>query len=329
MRRHGAHVSRLILLVAAIALWGTHVYAQTPPEAPDVEMMREHLLFTRGPGGVQVLHMMELVNAGPRVAASVPLSVLETTRWIDAPENLILEQQRAVDPEPLAVGEVRRYVLVYEIPWQRLPMPIRRAVYYPTRELLLWAEADELDLRGVNLQSIGREEIGDEAFDMYFMADLPPHPAWQVVLDSAHSRAERLPSLAPTGQRGDPVDILRTHPAPRLILGALLIVGLLMVTQRWLARRRPLPQMDDLQSARPDEATADSPADATAHAAAGRGAAYEIAHLKEEIVRLDVAFETGELDEATYKQHRDELKERLVGLMSAEKKRRTSGGERP
>ena len=111
-----------------------------------------------GPGGVQVLHMMELVNAGPRVATAVPLTVPEGARWLEVPDELVAEQDGAVDPRPLAMGEGRRYVMVYEIPWQRLPMPIRRPLLYPTEQLLLWAEADELELRGVNVHSVGREQ---------------------------------------------------------------------------------------------------------------------------------------------------------------------------
>lgn len=326
MRRRCNPASWIIFSVAALLLVGPAAFAQTPAEAPDVEMLREHLLFTRGPGGVQVLHMMELVNVGPRVAVAVPLAVPETARWLDAPEELLLDEGRAVDPEPLSVGEARRYVLVYEIPWQRLPMPIRRPVYYPTHELLLWAEADELHLRGVNMQSAGREQIGDQAFDMYFMAEVAPHPAWQVVLDSAHSRTERLPSLMPTGQRGDPVEILRTHPVPRMLLAAAVIIAVIMLAQRWFGGRRSLAELDEAQDAA--AGAAENSVQRAPGASVDRGTAQEIAHLKEEIVRIDVAFENGELDEATYTQYREELKDRLVALMSAQK-RRTSGGERP
>lgn len=316
----------LVLSVAGTVLYGPPVHTQVPEEATDVEVVREHMFFTRGPGGVQVLHMMELVNAGPRVATAVPLTVPEGARWLEVPDELVAEQDGAVDPRPLAMGEGRRYVMVYEIPWQRLPMPIRRPLLYPTEQLLLWAEADELELRGVNVHSVGREQIGDTEFDVYFMAELQPHPAWHIVLDSSASRAARLPSLAPAGHRSDPVDILRSHPLPRLLLGVVLVSAVVGMVRRTVSGRFTWGRW----RARENGGTSDSPrVGASSAIREGPGANGEIARLKEEIVRVDVAFDSGELDEDVYAERRDQLKQRLLTLMSQQTKQSGTGGERP
>lgn len=318
MTRRDAAGARAVLfcLMVALAAWAgaaRPAYAQTPEEAPDVEMLWELMVMTRAPEGVQVVHLMHVANMGPRVATAVPLAVPEGARWVEAPATLILDEGAAVDPEPLAVGEQRRYMVVYEIPWQRLPMAVRRPILYPTHEVDLWVRPGELELRGVGLQAGGRAQFEGVEVETYRMTDLQPHPAWQVVLDSPLSGSARLLAEAPLGQRSDPVDILRTHPAPRWILGALAVIGLAAVVRRLLPDRSV--------GARGEGAAPDGPA----AAGASSRLAHEIELLKEEIVRADVAFESGELDEETYRLRRGELKERLVALMSAQK---PAGGER-
>lgn len=348
-----------VMAAVCVFMYGPLSFAQTPQEAPDVEVVREHLLFTRGPGGVQVLHLVDLVNVGPRVAIAVPLTVPEGVQWAVVPEELIVEQDRVVDPRPLAVGEGRRYTLEYEIPWQRLPMPIRRPVLYPTGELLLWAQAGELELRGVNLQFSGRQQLEGVELDMYFMAGVQPHPAWQVVLDSSHSRADRLPVLTPAGQRSDPMDILRTHPLPRLLLGALLVMGAVGLARRLFPGRPSAGKANGSSGAAGGSSSGASggasggaglspggasgslqPSSGASGADRSRGAGArdirpglgvhdEIARLKEEIVRVDVAYHSGELDDDVYKERREQMKRRLLELMSADKKRGAPGGKRP
>lgn len=320
-------VALLCLLLAAAPWAPPEAAAQSsaPAEAPDVEMLWELMILTRGPDGVQVAHLMHVHNFGPSVATAVPLAVAEGARWLETPAGLILEQEVAIDPEPLPVGQQRRYMLVYEIPWQRLPMAIRRPILYPTHEMDLWVRAGELELRGVNLRAGGRELFEGVEVDTYSMTGLSPHPAWQVVLDSARSGASGLLAQAPLGQRSDPVDILRTHPAPRWLLGAVLLLGLAAAVRRVLPDRPAKGAVDEAAAA--GGSASMEPAVGTDPLAARSRAASEIEMLKEEIVRVDVAFDNGELDEDTYKHRRGELKERLLSLMAAQR-RRTSGGER-
>lgn len=300
----------VFVMAVAIPFVALTAYAQTPAEAPDVEMVWELMVLNRAPDGVQVAHLMHVINMGPRQATSVPLTVPEGARWMDVPEPLLAEDGRAVDPRPLAVGEERRYLVAYEIPWQRLPMAVRRPMLYPTHELHIWVRSGELEVRGVNVRAGGTEDFEGVPVDTYAMVGLQPHPAWQIVLDSGHSGTNRLPSLSPLGHRSDPVDILRTRPLPKIILGVLAVLAVFALIQRMRPAR---PQTD---------------AEDVAAAGAASGTAREIEELKAEIVRVDVAFENGELDEATYKELRGRLKERLMALMSATLTKRTSGGER-
>lgn len=304
-------VATAVLVAAAFMLTGGAAFAQTPPEAPDVEVLWELMVLSRAPRGVQVAHLMHVVNAGPRVATSVPLSIPQGARWLDVPDGLIAQENRAVDPHPLRVGEERRYMVVYEIPWQQLPMAVRRELLYPTYELNIWVRAGELQVRGVNVLSGGTGDFDGVPVEMYAMVDLEPHPQWQIVLDSPASGPARLPELSPLGHRSDPVEILRTHPLSKLLLGVVVLGAAGVVRRYWPAR-------EAARSARPGDA-------------GGRAIdeREDVAALKEEIVRVDVAFRNGELDEATYRELRRELKERLLTLMSAQGRARASGGERP
>lgn len=315
VRRCGG-LAAAALVVAAVAafLTGAAAYAQTPAEAPDLEVLWELMVLSRAPEGVQVAHLMYVVNMGPRVATAVPLSVPEGVRWLETPAGLLTEGSLAIDPEPLGVDEERRYMLIYEIPWQRLPMPVRRAILYPTHELQIWSRAGELTVRGVNVLAGGSADFEGVRVDTYAMLNLQPHPSWQIVLDSPSAAAGRLPDLSPVGHRSDPLEILRTHPLPKVMLG---VVGLLVVIG---AARRFWPASKGTGGS---ASAAAVPGTETAAAVRDDAAA-----LKDEIVRLDVAFRNGELDETTYNDLRRQLKERLLAVLSAPEGARESGGER-
>jgi len=314
VRRWGLRRRALALALTAAALWlaGSGVRAQAPDEAPDVEVLWELMVLSRGPEGVQVAHLVHLANPGPRPASAVPLAVPEGVRWLNVPAGLITEGSRAVDPQPLDVGEERRYLVFYEIPWQRLPMAVRRAILYPTRELHIWVRTGELIVRGVNLLAGDRADFEGVPVDTYAMVDLQPHPAWQIVLDSPASAASRLPNLSPVGHRGDPLEFLRAHPLPKVMLALFAMAGIVTVVRR----------------ARPGTASgAPHLGGAGGERSAGRKA--QIEKLKDEIVRVDVAFRNGELDAATYAERRAELKALLLALLAAEEAPGASEGDEP
>lgn len=307
---------RLLLLVLLLPVGLAAGALAAPDEAPDVEVVREHLFLTRGPAGAQVLHMVELVNLGPRPAQRVPLPVPAEAQWEQLPSPVEAGAGGLVDPRPLAVGEGRQYALIYSLPW-REPMVLRRPLLYPTAELWLWAETSGLAVRGVGLVPVGREEIEGLEFAVYHMERLEPHPAWQVVLERPGGGARELPVLMQVGMRSDPAEVLARHPLPRLILAALAVAGIVAGVRRFQARSR---------AARPDGTGAAGRGGAGGGRApqAGTGAAgahalapggrEEMERLKDQIVQLDVAFHNGELDEDVYRERRAVLKARLLQL---------------
>lgn len=301
---------RLLLALALVGL--AQVPAVTFPltaaalaqDAPDVEVVREHLFLTRGPAGLQVLHMLELVNLGPRPAERVPLPVPKQAQWEQLPESLEAADGAVVDPRPLGVGEGRQYVLAYTIPW-RDPMVLRRALLYPTEELWIWAETGTLAVRAVRLEPVGQEEIEGVRFAVYRMRQLEPHEAWQVVLDRPGAASAELPVLMRAGMRSDPAEILATHPVPRLVLAALVLAAAVAGARR--LRSRTSRVTAQAQAAAGGSGKGGTAPVQPAHLA-------EAERLKDEVVRLDVAFHQGELDEDVYRERRDRLLARLVEL---------------
>ena len=273
-------------------------------DAPDVEVAREHLFLRRGPAGLQVLQLLELVNLGPAPAGRVPLPVPEQAQWEQLPEPLEAADGAVVDPRPLGVGEGRQYALTYSIPW-REPMVLRRALLYPTEELWIWAETGTLAVRGVRLEPVGRQEIEGIPFAVYRMQQLEPHDAWQVVLDRPGAASTELPVLMRAGMRSDPAEILATHPVPRLVLAALVLAAAVAGARRLRSRASDAP-------ARSQAAGSGSGKGGTVPAQPAHLAEAE--RLKDEIVRLDVAFHQGELDEDVYRERRERLFARLVAL---------------
>lgn len=299
-----------LCIFVGCAFLGTS-FAQTPPEAPDVEIVTERLLFTRGPNGPRLLHMVQLLNVGPRPAEQIPLSVPTGALWLDVPEELEPGENVIVDPRPLAPGEARQYVFTYDLPWQRLPMTVRRPLFYPTEVMELWAETDALTLRGVNVRPVAEEDIGGIRFTVFVMTDVPPHPQWQVLLETPNAPGARVSPLERIGQRSDPFDIVRAHPLP----GAILVVVALLVIGYVISRRKqnfdvgaPLTGEQSVAGAprRLDERTG------------------EIVRLKEAIVQVDVAYQNGEMDEDVYAERRASLKSELLQLLDAVK----GGGSR-
>lgn len=332
-----------VIVVAAIGMLsaaaGGIAFAQaqglTPGLAPDVEIITERMLFTRGPNGPRVLHMIQLVNIGPRLAEQIPLTIPQGAVWLDVPAELTTMEAVAVDPRPLPVGEARQYVLTYELPWQRLPMPIRRSLFYPTEVLEVWVETDELIVRGVNLRPVANEEIGGIRFTVLVSTDLQPHPQWQAVLETATGPGAQATQLERIGQRSDPLDIVRAHPLP----GLLLLTAVLLVAGAFFAwrvnERKPLSATGDADgggdanatsrgesagAAVPETAGSVSGSSAGTSSVPDRGIATrgEVARLKEAIVQVDVSFQNGELDEDAYVERRNALKQKLVALLGGQ-----------
>lgn len=298
----------LLTGLAAVVCCGPAASAQalaTDVGVPDVEVVREHMFLTRGPEGLRVLHILELVNVGAQPAARVPLPLPGDARWEQLPEPLEAAGGTVVDPTTLAVGEGRQYALAYSIPW-REPMVLRRALLYPTEELWIWAETGTLAVRGVRLESVGQEAIEGIEFAVYRMRQLQPHENWQVVLDRPGGASAELPVLMRAGMRSDPVEILATHPMPRLALTALVLVAAAAGLTRMRARRGTAAPASGGKAAKGVQPGGAAPA-RPAHGA-------EAERLKDEIVRLDVAFHKGELDEDVYRKRRTQLKARLMQL---------------
>lgn len=288
-----------------------------PGGAPDVVVVREHMFLSRGPAGAQVLHLLEVANPGPRQAVRVPLPVPAQAQWEQVPEPLEIGDGGLVDPRPLAIGEGREYVVAYTLPW-RDPMVLRRPLLYPVEELWLWADTGSVVPRGVQLLPAGREEVEGLEFAVYRMERLEPHPAWQVVLERPEAAAAPLPLLQQVGMRADPVEVLAHHPLPRFLVAALLVAGVVWAAARLLAGKAPGQggSREALAGDGSDRASgAPPPRRPVSPPAVGQdGFRLELERLKEEIVRLDVAYHNGELDEDVYRERRAGLKARLVQL---------------
>ena|GEM_PF-4565870 len=301
------------LLLGGLALHGPAAAQSTaaPEEAPDVSVAREHMFLTRGPSGLHVLHLLELVNLGPRQAERVPLPVPVGAQWEQVPQPVTSAEDGLVDPRPLSVGERREYALAYTLPW-REPMVLRRALLYPTEELWIWAEAGSVGVRGLRLEPVGRQAVEDMEFVLYRMNRLEPHPAWQVVLDLPGARTAHLPVLARGGMRGDPAEVLAQHPVPRLALVALVLAGAVWGVRRLRTGVHPAGAAADPVSRRAAVSVAAGAGELLAEGPAVRG---EIERLKDEIVRLDVAYHNGEVDEDVYRERRAALKARVLQLL--------------
>lgn len=332
----GASASAHIITALAFALVftafvGGVTYAQRPAEAPDVEVVTERMLFTRGPEGPLVLHMVQLVNVGPRAAERVPLPVPQGAVWMDVPDDLVAETDVIVDPRPMAAGEARQYIFTYELPWQRLPMAIRRPLFYPTAMLEVWAE-QSLVFRGVGLREAGEEDLAGRLFTVYVSGDLAPHPQWQALLETTTGPAAAVSERERLGQRSDPLDIVRADPLRALwpVAAVLLLITVLAV--RRAQHRKTTGVVVGVPG---DGATAVEKATATDVAegpsapgegtagtgqrAVRGGSAAAIARLKEQIVQVDVAYHQGELDDATYNKRRNALRADLLRLMGRSK----------
>ncbi|MBO8141699.1 MAG: hypothetical protein H0Z37_05885 [Firmicutes bacterium] len=273
------------------------------PAPAGVEVQREHLFFTLGPAGAHVLHLIDLVNRGVEPAASLPLPVPAQARLDSIPDGLTLEAGTIVDSSPLEPGESRQYALAYQLPW-REPMAIRRALIYPTRELLIWAEEGAIDVEGLHLDFLGQREFEGMTFSAYRMERLDPHPNWQVVLRRTGIPAGELPLLMDPVIVSDPAAMLATSPLSRLFLAAAAVAG-----AAWLYRRAARRGESRLRSRPGARASARHVQEVAGHAQTAA------AELKEEIVRLDLAFRAGELDEDTYRQERAKLKAELLTIV--------------
>lgn len=297
----------IVLFIAALFAGGSAGSAQTPGMAPDVEVAGERMLFTRGPDGPLVLHMVHIVNVGPRRAELIPLPLPEGAVMLDVPPELEMEAGFAVESEPMEAGEARQYVFTYELPWQRLPMPIRRPLFYPTAALELWAE-ESLLLRGVGLREVGKEDIAGRRFTVYASTDLAPHAQWQVLLETTTGPAASVSERDRLGQRSDPVEIVRANP----LAAGLLLAAVIVVIGAVIARRR---------GARVDAVQADSPlptsgGDGLREERPHRGGkAAAVARLKEQIVQVDVAYQNDELAQDVYVERRAALRQELMTLL--------------
>lgn len=311
MRRGGFVRSVVGALCLLLLVPAGFANGQTPPTAPDVEIVTERLLFTRGPNGPRVLHMVQLVNVGPRVAEEIPLSVPQGAVWLDVPEELNTGPNVITDPRPLAAGEARQYVFTYDLPWQRMPMVVRRPLHYPTEVMELWTESDALLLRGVNVRPIAEEEIGGINFTVAVSTDVQPHAQWQVLLETPSAPGARATPLERLGQRDDPLHIVRNYPLAGLLLFALVLLAVAAPIVQRVNARRALARTDV-----PSEGAA-------AEAGKVRRAEGEVARLKEAIVQVDVAFQNGDMDERTYNERRQALKAELLAVV----RRREPGEE--
>jgi len=184
-------------------------------------------------------------------------------------------------------------------------MVLRRALLYPTEELWIWAETGTLAVRAVRLEPVGQEEIEGVRFAVYRMRQLEPHEAWQVVLDRPGAASAELPVLMRAGMRSDPAEILATHPVPRLVLAALVLAAAVAGARR--LRSRTSRVTAQAQAAAGGSGKGGTAPVQPAHLA-------EAERLKDEVVRLDVAFHQGELDEDVYRERRERLLARLVEL---------------
>lgn len=262
---------------------------------PLPEVVHEYFFVVEGePATVRILQGVRLHNAGSSPAEDVRISLPEGARILEPPQgwgSVRPEQGGLVDSQPLEPGETREYRVIYEMTMGSRPLALRRPLFYPVGEMMFWVQADAFTLTGLQLLPLGEEVLGGERFTAFGMRRVGPHEAWQVVLrrQDATGAGAMLPDLS-----------RRRHGDPLRVWGELMerygwAIALLLAAWGVLALARRVRE-------------------------AGRevnGRARPEAALEDEIVKLDVAFRAGELDEDVYRSRRRELLEKILQLDAA------------
>lgn len=253
---------------------------------PGLEAAGEQFFVIAADAGVlRVLQRTVVHNTGPEGVSRVPVPVPAGARLLEPDEGWGAVEPGPgglVDGRPMAPGEVREYRVLYEFTMGSRPLALRRSLPYPVREITFWVEEPALALTGLFLQEVGTEVLADSSFTVYRMAPSPPHEAWQVVVRPQRGDGRALPDLGAAGDRHmDPLAALARGAAVRwpLLAAAALAVGGLAA---WRRRRG---------------------------AADGSGEDGDPEAL---LVRLEMAYRAGEVDDEVYAARRRRLMERAL-----------------
>lgn len=291
--RRGAGIvkrpSGFLSLAAALLVAASLGASGTAAAEGLLEVPVEQFFIVRADAGVmRVMQRIVVYNPGPGAVEGVDLPVPQGVRLLEPlegwgtvqPTSEGLRDMRTMNP-----GDIHEYRIIYELTLISRPVALTRALPYPVGEMDFWVQADAAELTGLHLVEIGQERLSDALFNVYAMGPVDPHPAWQVVLRPApHTGARTLPDLSAGGARhADPFGWWadRLAQAPWVLPLAAAAFGVLA----WW-RRRP---------------------------EGARRSARERA-LETEIVRLDVAYAAGDVDDDVYTTRRRELLEELLAL---------------
>jgi len=274
------------LALAAGAAPGAALAAEgDEPAVMGLEAAAEQFFLVAADGGVlRVLQRTVVHNTGSEAVARVPVPVPAGARLLE-PEGGWGDVQPGpgglVDGRPMAPGEVREYRVFYELTMGSRPLALRRSLPYPVRDIAFWVEEPSLALTGLFLQEMGSEVLADSSFAVYRMAPSGPHEAWQVVVRPRRADAQPLPDLGAGGDRHvDPLAALARSAASRwpVLAAAMVALGGLAV---WRRRRR-----------------------------AGDGAGSDDPEAL--LVRLEMAYRAGEVDDEVYAARRRRLVEQAL-----------------
>lgn len=244
----------------------------------------QFFLIAADEGVLRVLQRTVVHNTGSEGVPRVPVPVPAGARLLEPEEGWDHVQPGPaglVDGRPMAPGEVREYRVLYEFTMGSRPLALRRSLPYPVRDISFWVEEPALALTGLFLQQVGTETLADSSFTVYRMAPSPPTEAWQVVVRPRRGEGRALPDLGAGGDRHlDPLGALARGAVAWWPLLAVAVVAL----GGFAALRRRRGGADGSEGGDPEAL----------------------------LVRLEMAYRAGEVDDEVYAARRRRLMERAL-----------------
>ncbi len=337
-RGNGAKLLSVALLAGMLSL---SLPACVSAQAPAVPPVEGGMPSGMGPGvavtsdvlvvsaigpRLSVLNFVNLTNVGEEAVGEIHVPIPKGAILQERqPERLApAEDGTLVDPEALLPDEDRRYTLRYEIPVMRWPYPFLREIEYPTRELTLLGDTQNLNVSGVDVVQAGQESVAGAVFTTFRSEWIAPGTTWQAVfkptaalgpLPGWDERIDRLDVIAEADRFPGDWLFQQLVGLPGWLQGAVLIlVGAGSVAV--LLRRRAAHGSGETDAAPtagigPTRAEGTPAGTSAGSDPSGDSGETERDALLRAVARLDIAYSEGALPERGYRRRRLALIERL------------------
>lgn len=265
---------------------------ETTTDPSAVVARRVHVLMDRPTeGAVRVVEMWIFVNEGGRTVApengegGVEVALPVRARDLRFEDSLLAERYQPTElgfrlTTPLRPGgEGAQVVFSFNLPLGDFPELVQPLTVPVDAVTVLVVEGGPA-VTGTGVQNVGEREAGGERFEQYSLGSLPAGDALRLELEGPPWWQKLLP---------------RSLDAGWAVGAAALVIALAAVTwwyRPWIASREATPEE-----------------------AEGQRTGRRRRSLLEAIAELDDTFERGEVEEAVYRQRRNELKAELMQLM--------------